>query len=79
MSRISNDQILAAYKLGLQVHNGDISRSDAKSTLELDYGVNAASASSLIGNLKQMLRGNKYKRAQSKMATVTCPQFEGHF
>ena len=61
---ITSAQYVPAYKFGHAVHGGTLDSSDAIALLRL-HGMNEASASFSVGNLRQMINGSSYGRAMS--------------
>lgn len=68
MGRITQAQILAAYKVSKEVFIGDIKRSEGVLLLSNTYSLNKASAGDFINCLKYMMEGRIFHRAMSHTA-----------
>ncbi|WP_217356551.1 HNH endonuclease [Ruegeria atlantica] len=59
----------AAYLQAMRIENGEISEAEARRILVSEYGVNNASASDMVRNFGQMLKGKVYHRTLSLLVT----------
>lgn len=66
--KITQQHYETAYRLGRDVHDGEIDFSDARKQL-VRVGLNPSSGSNLLRNLGHMLRGENYRRKMSIPAT----------
>lgn len=66
---IGTSEALAAYKQAVRVWEGEISEAQARRILAEEFEVNNASASDMIRNLAQMLKGELYHRTLNLLTT----------
>jgi len=67
--KILNEAVEAAYLVGKQVYNGELTRSTAIADLEKRFSLNRNSAADLINNLACMLDGKRYTRTNNNFTT----------
>ena len=68
-NKIQSKEAFASYRQAVRVWNKETSEADARSILVNDFGMNRASASDMIRNFAQLLKGEVYHRTLSELAT----------
>lgn len=68
-NQISAKDAEAAYKQAVRVWNKEATEADARNILVDEFGMNNASASDMIRNLAQLLKGEVYHRTLSELTT----------
>lgn len=68
-NKIRVKEAVASYQQAVRVWNQETSEVDARSVLVDDFGMNRASASDMIRNFAQLLKGEVYHRTLSELVT----------
>ena len=67
--KIGKREVEASYKLAVEVWNGTTTEAEARNKLHTELGMNSGSASDLIRNFSQMMRGETYHRTLNHETT----------
>jgi hypothetical protein len=69
MTAITNEMVHASYKISKRIVSGELNQQDGLDILNLQFGMNATSASYYIHNYKCMTNGERYSNTMNLYAT----------
>jgi hypothetical protein len=69
MATITNEMVQASYKISKRIGSGELNQQDGLDMLNLQFGMNATSASYYIHNYKCMMNGERYSNTMNLYAT----------